>query len=120
VYGALEAVLRLHLAVEPLPIDRLWLDPAVHRNRLESVATRLAARIIESEAFVGGGAAPERPIPGEALALHGDSRLLERLRAGDPPVIGYIREGTLVLDLRTVDPDDDEDLITAVLTALSG
>lgn len=117
VFGTLEAVLRLHLAGVPLPIDRMWLDPALQKSRLEQVASRLGARIIDSEAFVGGGAAPERPIPGEALALPGDSSLLERLRAGDPPVMGYIREGALILDLRTVDPADDEDLIAAVLSA---
>jgi hypothetical protein len=40
--------------------------------------------------------------------------LLEALRLGDPAVVGYIREGTLVLDLRTVNPDDDRLLIEAV------
>ena len=117
VFATLEAVLRLHLAGGPLPLDRLWLEPALQRRRLEAVAERLGARIVVAEAFIGGGAAPERPIPGEALALHGDTALLERLRAGDPPVIGYIREGSLLLDLRTVDPADDEALIERVLAA---
>lgn len=119
VFGALEAVLRLHLAGQELPIDRLWLDPEHQRERLDRVAGQLGASIIESDAYVGGGAAPERPIPGEALALSGDSGLLERLRIGDPPVVGYIREGRLILDLRTVDPADDQRLIAAVLAASS-
>lgn len=119
-FWALEAVLRLHLSGEPLPIDRLWIDPAALRQRLASVATRLDCRIIEAEAFIGGGAAPEKPIPGEALALPGDSGLLERLRAGEPPLIGYLREGALILDLRTIDPDDDEALVAAVLAATAG
>ena len=119
-YACLEAVLRCHLAEGPLPLNRLWVEGAVHRSRLEGLAPTCGAEIVEAEAFVGGGAAPERPISGEALALPGDSDLLHRLRLGDPPVVGYIREGRLILDLRTVDPDDDALLATAVTAALAG
>jgi len=117
-YASLEAVLRCHLAQRPLPLSRLWVDPVVHRRRLEEMAQTLEADIVEAEAFVGGGAAPERPIAGEALALPGDPDLLYKLRRGDPPVVGYIREGRLILDLRTVDPEDDAVLAAAVRTAL--
>jgi len=103
-----------------LPLNRLWVEGAVHRSRLQGLAPTFGAEIVEAEAFVGGGAAPERPISGEALALPGDSDLLYRLRLGDPPVVGYIREGRLILDLRTVDPDDDALLATAVTAALAG
>jgi L-seryl-tRNA(Ser) seleniumtransferase len=119
-YACLEAVLRCHLAEGPLPLNRLWVEGAVHRSRLQGLAPTFGAEIVEAEAFVGGGAAPERPISGEALALPGDSDLLYRLRLGDPPVVGYIREGRLILDLRTVDPDDDALLATAVTAALAG
>jgi len=119
-YACLEAVLHCHLAEGPLPLNRLWVDGAVHRSRLERLAPTLGAEIVEAEAFVGGGAAPERPIAGEALALPGDSDLLYRLRQGDTPVVGYIREGRLILDLRTVDPDDDALLTSAVVAALKG
>ena len=71
-----------------------------------------------ADAFVGGGAAPEAPIPGEALALSGDQKLLRRLRMGDPSIIAYVREGRVLLDLRTIDPADDERLVGAVLRAL--
>ncbi|NJL26415.1 MAG: hypothetical protein HC897_00380, partial [Thermoanaerobaculia bacterium] len=36
----------------------------------------------------------------------------------EPPVVGYAREGRIVLDLRTVAPEDDEQLATAVASAL--
>lgn len=116
--AALEGVLRLHLAGTPLPVDRLWPDPAAHRARLERAAKTLGAEIVAAEAFLGGGSAPETPIPGEALALPGGDDLLARLRGGDPPVVGYLRQGRLILDLRTVAPEDDEALVSAVRQAL--
>mgnify|MGYP003373560738 CR=1 FL=1 len=114
---ALDEVLRRHLVGAPLPLDRLWPEPAAHRARLERLAARLGAEIVVAEAFVGGGAAPEEPIPGEALALAGRDETLARLRAGRPPVVGYLRAGRLILDLRTVDPLDDEALAAAVAAA---
>ena len=115
--AALEGVLRLHLAGGPLPIDRLWVDAAAHRARLEAVARRLDAEIVPAEAFLGGGSAPDRPIPGEALALAGGEPLLALLRVGEPPVVGYVRDDRALLDLRTVDPADDAALEEAVSRA---
>jgi L-seryl-tRNA(Ser) seleniumtransferase len=116
--AALEGVLRLHLSSAALPLDRLWPDSQAYRERLERAAAAVGAEIVPAEAFVGGGSAPEAPIPGEALALPGDDALLARLRQGNPPVVGYLRQGRLLLDLRTVAPEDDEALIAAVRAAL--
>jgi L-seryl-tRNA(Ser) seleniumtransferase len=116
--AALEAVLRLHLSGRPLPLDRLWPDADEHRRRLEEAAARLpGCEIAPADAYVGGGSAPERPVPGEALSLPGDDALLARLRTGEPPVVGYLREGRLILDLRSVAADDDEALLAAVHAA---
>jgi L-seryl-tRNA(Ser) seleniumtransferase len=157
--AALEGVLRLHLAGAPLPLDRLWPDPELHRARLERAAAAIGAlgpvgpagppgppgapspgplgssgpsgppgpsgplrspvaEIVPADAFVGGGSAPEAPIPGEALALPGSGELLSLLRQGEPAVIGYLRRGRLLLDLRTVAPEDDPELLAAVGRAL--
>jgi len=115
--AALDLVLRRHLAGAPLPLDGLWPDPAAHRLRLERLAAACGAGIVAADAFVGGGAAPAAPIPGEALALPGDDALARRLRTGVPPVVGYLRAGRLLLDLRTVDPRDDDALVGAVRAA---
>jgi len=98
-------------------MDRLGAPAVENRRRLEPLAGRLGAEIVEAEAYVGGGAAPERPIPGEALAVADNGELLERLRQGRPPVVGYLARGRLILDLRTVDPSDDEELARAVEAA---
>ncbi len=120
VFAALDGVLRAHLAGDGLPLDRLWPEPAAHRRRLERLAARLGAAIVPGDAYVGGGAAPERPIPGEVLALPGGERLAARLRTGEPPAVGYAREGRCLLDLRTLDPADDELLAAAVERARAG
>ena len=117
VFAALESVLRLHLGAAELPIERLWSEPDALNRRLRLVAKAIGADVVEAEAYVGGGAAPEQPIQGEALALPGSTILLETLRLGDPPVVGYIKDGRLILDLRTVDPQDDAILIDAVRLA---
>ena len=81
-FAALEGVLRLHLSEAPMPLDRLWPDPAAHHARLEEAARQIGAgaEIVPADAFLGGGSAPEAPIPGEALALPGDDALFARLR----------------------------------------
>jgi L-seryl-tRNA(Ser) seleniumtransferase len=119
-FAALEEVLRLHLAGAPMPVDRLWPDAEAHRARLEKIASAIDAEIVEAEAFLGGGAAPEAPIPGTALALPGEEALLLRLRQASPPVVGYIRGGRLILDPRTVDPRDDDALVASARAALEG
>jgi len=48
----------------------------------------------------------------------GPAALARRLRAGQPAVIGRIRDDALLLDLRTVDPADDEALVEALIRAI--
>ncbi len=115
--AALGAVLRSRLRGEPQPLDRMWPEPSGHRARLERLARAIGAEIVVAEAFLGGGSAPEASIPGEALALPAREGLERRLRLGDPPVVGYVREGRLILDLRTVASEDDDALVRALAAA---
>lgn len=117
-YAALDGVLRRHVAGSPLPLDGLWPEAVAHSRRVAEVAVAVGGEVVEADAFLGGGAAPAAPVPGEAVALPGDDDLLARLRAGDPPVVGYLHEGRLILDLRTVAPADDGVLVSAVQRAL--
>jgi L-seryl-tRNA(Ser) seleniumtransferase len=121
-YAALDGVLRRHAAGAPLPLDGLWPAPERHHERVAAMAAAVGGEVVTADAFVGGGAAPEAPIPGEVVALPGESELLARLRLGgpngEPPVVGYLHEGRLLLDLRTVAPADDATLIAAVRSAL--
>jgi L-seryl-tRNA(Ser) seleniumtransferase len=124
--AALEATLVLYReperALAEIPILRMLATPTSDlRNRAASLRTKLAGLVdvVESEASVGGGAFPGTRIPSIALACSGDaSRLEERLRRGDPAVIGRVADDRLLLDLRTVSPDDDAALAAAIKGAI--
>ena len=118
VLTALDAVLRRHLAARPMPIAALWRDDEEHRRRVEGLAARLGGKAVRGGAYVGGGSAPEQEIEGWVVALTAPADVAARLRQGEPPVVGYQRDGRLVLDLRTVDPEDDQALAKAVERAL--
>ena len=118
VLTALDAVLRRHLAARPMPIAALWRDDEEHRRRVEGLAARLGGKVVRGSAYLGGGSAPEQEIEGWVMALTAPGDVAGRLRQGEPPVVGYQREGRLFLDLRTVDPRDDEALASAVERAL--
>ena len=121
-FAASEAILRHHRAGRELPLARLWPEPAAHQERLRRLRCALGAEETLADAFLGGGCAPGEAVPGLALCLPPSEALLRELRRGDPgeslpPVVAYLREDRLVLDLRTVDPEDDALLIRAVQSA---
>jgi L-seryl-tRNA(Ser) seleniumtransferase len=90
------------------------------RARAESLRKRLpdGFSVVDTEASVGGGAFPNARIPSVGLAFAREPQALEqRLRAGRPPVIARIADGRLLLDLRTVQSDDE--LADAVRSALA-
>ena len=132
-FAALEAVLRRRLAGLPMPLDSLWQSPETLRPRLSALAEALVTAMakegiqglsveeVEAQGYVGGGSAPDEAVPGPALAIYpADDELARRLRMGTPDrvsVVGYLKDQKLVLDLRTVHPEDDPLLRNAVITA---
>ncbi|HSJ21312.1 MAG TPA: L-seryl-tRNA(Sec) selenium transferase, partial [Nocardioidaceae bacterium] len=89
------------------------------RVRAEKLAAELCvdvpAEAVASTAAVGGGGAPGVEIPSAAVSLAAD--LAEPLRLGEPPVVGYVTRGRLLLDLVTVPADQDRVLLGAVRRA---
>jgi L-seryl-tRNA(Ser) seleniumtransferase len=73
---------------------------------------------MDGASVVGGGSAPETQLPttliGVASERMGAHEIEKRLRRGRPPVIVRIVEDRVVLDLRTVAPDDEKDLMEAL------
>lgn len=76
------------------------------------VAAGVEARGVDSVAAVGGGGAPGVELPSAAVSL--PAHYAEELRGGDPPVVGRVENGRCLLDLRSVDPDEDQLLTEAV------
>jgi L-seryl-tRNA(Ser) seleniumtransferase len=68
---------------------------------------------VDSEARVGGGGAPEHPLPSAAVSL--PASFAATLRLGDPAVVGYLAGDRTLLDLRSVPAADDGALGDAVL-----
>ena len=70
-----------------------------------------------------GGSLPGEHLPTSLLRIapsrRGAARLIDRLRAAEPPVIARIEEGRVVLDPRTVLADEDEPLLRALRAALA-
>ena len=97
-------------------------------DELAARATDLAAKlyavgcqatVVQSTSTVGGGALPGETLPtwAVAVAAAAPNALAAALRHGDPPVVGRIAEGQLLLDLRTVPPRMDEVVLRAVQAA---
>ena len=93
-------------------------------TRLRERARRLAAtltdagvdaEVVDTGSTVGGGGAPGVVLPSVALSV--PTAYATLLRQGHPPVVGRVSAGRCLLDLRTVDPRDDDDLLTAILSA---
>ncbi|RLC84810.1 MAG: L-seryl-tRNA(Sec) selenium transferase, partial [Chloroflexi bacterium] len=81
----------------------------------------IEAEIVDGASTVGGGSLPGETLPTKLVALpvpHPD-QLADALRAADPPVIARIEEDRLVLDPRTVVPEEERELLRIVALALS-
>jgi L-seryl-tRNA(Ser) seleniumtransferase len=124
--AALEATLRLYrdpeVARREIPVlAMLTADEDALRARAERLAAAIGpqAAIVATTARVGGGALPLLELPGPAVAvtLPGVSAdaLAARLRAADPPVLGRIEDGRLLLDPRTL-ADDELPLVARALS----
>ncbi len=93
--------------------------PAAIYQRAEGLLARLpgiAAEIVPGKSVIGGGSTPEQELETWLIALETpDAAAAERqLRAGDPPVIARIEEERVLLDLRTVLPEEENDLAAAL------
>jgi L-seryl-tRNA(Ser) seleniumtransferase len=79
-----------------------------------------AVSVIEGRSMIGGGSLPEESLPTRLLAIeHPDVEgLAKRLRLGEQAVVGRIEHGRLLLDPRTVHPNEDEALMNALREGL--
>lgn len=133
--AALDATLRLYLneerALREVPVLRMLGTPLAElRQRAEALAVRLrkvdgiaSVKVCEDVAYVGGGSLPDQALKTCVMEVQpgslSDADFAQRLRMGTPAVMGRLREGKLVLDLRTVFPTQESLLLEAVRIAVS-
>jgi L-seryl-tRNA(Ser) seleniumtransferase len=115
--AALEGTLLLYLeperALAEVPVLRMLHEEAsVVRGRAERLAAAVDGEVEETVARVGGGALPLAELPSFACAVAED--LAAPLRDREPPVIGIVRDGRLLLDCRTLADDELDEVAAAV------
>jgi L-seryl-tRNA(Ser) seleniumtransferase len=122
--AALEATLRLYresaTLAEDLPTLRMFTRPVAEMETMgrqlipaleEALGPAFRLSLVDATSQVGSGALPTEEIPTKAIAVEhggmGADQVAERFRRARPPIIGRIKDGRFLLDLRTVfDPDD--------------
>jgi L-seryl-tRNA(Ser) seleniumtransferase len=131
--AALAATLCLYrdpaLAAAEIPVLRMLTAPRAELEARAELMRELLlsagaeADVVEGAARVGGGALPLLELSGPACAVEpgppGVDELARRLRAGDPPVVGRVRDGRLLLDPRTLTDPEARRAARAVVTAMA-
>ena len=128
--AALEWVLQSYAsgrAVEEIPLLRMLFEPAesvgrralrIARSVRKEAGSLLRIEVVDGASLTGGGSAPLTEIPTRLLSVSSQTlsaaELDERLRSGEPPVVGRLHEGRLLIDPRTVLPEQQNGLIAAL------
>jgi L-seryl-tRNA(Ser) seleniumtransferase len=129
IYSALEATLRLYLQPDTLPqtlpvAAMLTLSLPELRKRAETIKSKvknphLTIEIVETYSQMGSGALPLEKIPSIAVKITSPKistlKLSAALRSHNPPVVGYVQDEALFLNLRTV-REDELPIIQGALT----
>lgn len=125
--AALEATLLEYAAGtyrEHLPVWRmLYAEPEAIRDRAKRVVSELAGggfqlRVVPGESYTGGGSAPQEALPTWLIEVGSPSlsaaQIEERLRLRQPPILARVSRERVLLDLRTVLPEEDAELAAAL------
>ena len=109
---AMETTLRQVLLgqVDEIPAMRMIRMSADKiRGRAECLAARIPGASVQAgESVIGGGSTPELRLPTWLIAIDADER---KLRANDPPIVARMENDKVLIDLRTVLPEEEEALV---------
>ena len=127
IIAALEATISLYLQgkTDAVPALRMInLSVEAIRRRATGLAEKISAhprfsvQVRDGESVIGGGSTPAQSLPTALLAVthssHSAQELEQLLRRNSPPIIARVEEDALLLDLRTVFEDQDEELFEAL------
>jgi L-seryl-tRNA(Ser) seleniumtransferase len=109
-----------------LPLYALAATPVADLERRATAAAAqlppgIAGEVVSTRSLFGGGTTPEKTFASAGLAVRANSLspedLSARLRAHRPPVVGRVEGGRLILDFRTIFPEEDGIVIEALREA---
>jgi L-seryl-tRNA(Ser) seleniumtransferase len=120
-HQAMETTLR-HILLGELDcvpaLRMIRMTAAQIRARAEALAGRLGAEVMlrEGESVIGGGSTPDQCLPTWLIVIANKEPMAEeqRLRGNDPPIIARIERDQVVLDLRTVFPEEEDAVVRAL------
>lgn len=103
-----------------LKLDQLKGRAEAWRDELRRSLSEVEANVIEGQSTVGGGSLPDESIPTYLLELQVKSaeKFLRELRRNNPPIIARAENDKILLDPRTVLPDQEEALLAGLKNAL--
>jgi L-seryl-tRNA(Ser) seleniumtransferase len=115
--AALDGTLTLALdSPDEIPVLRMLREPVESvRGRAERLAALVQGEVEETVARAGGGALPLAELASFACAI--EEKLAAPLRLGDPPVVGIVRDGRLLLDCRTLTDAEAAETAAAIAAA---
>lgn len=123
--AALAATLEHYLkdeAEREIPIWRMIAAPQedLHRRACQWQSALGAGEVVAAQSTIGGGSLPEEVLPTSALALRPPKagQFAARLRSLNPPVIARIEDDRVLLDPRTVLPEQDGALLAGLRSLL--
>ena len=131
--AALDWTLAAHLdgrAEREIPVLRQLLAPpdelrqraaALAETLNASAGFRAKARVEADRSYAGGGSLPDHALESWVVRIEapgGAQQLAARLRAGRPPVLARVRDGALIVDVRTLLDGDEHGIVRALLEAL--
>lgn len=124
--AALAATLQIYRGgalAERLPIFRMIAATVdeLRARAQEYVATVPGAKTVASDAYLGGGALAQERIASLAVALPSEKpeTVAAALRRNQPSIVARIADGRVLLDLRTIAPEEDAVVIEACLNSLT-
>jgi L-seryl-tRNA(Ser) seleniumtransferase len=114
-YAAMEDTLRKIVLgrYDEIPALRMIrMSPHTIRQRAEALAARLPGATVQpGESVIGGGSTPDISLPTWLVAVKADEK---KLRAHNPPIVARMENDFVLIDLRTVLPEEEDALLQAL------
>jgi L-seryl-tRNA(Ser) seleniumtransferase len=132
VIALLECALSQYLYVDGVAQLPVYKFAALKQNELLLRAKQLCSKLsavnglssiaVELQSTMGGGSLPGETLASAGLALASKAlsaaRLAAKLRAGTTPIVSTVAEERVFIDLRTIDPEEDDLLINSIIEAI--